>query len=157
MRERLRSPVGQMLSVLGLFALAIVVATIMASQRSFFATTVRLKPTSVDVAGAGVKAAARGDHAALRASRALFDNAWDTFISTTVDDRIAATLWQADPDEVCRRLHRTLVAGTDAQRQRAVLFVHLVHDEKADAVLALAREWWARRRANDVVLQLTAP
>ena len=134
-RDRLRSPTGQLASIAAVFVLAFVVAGVMAANEELFARYVRLKPAHVDVAGAGMVAAQRGDVDALRA-RPLFDNAFDSFIDVDAVDAVVATsLWAADADACVQGLHRVLVAGSAAQRTRARRFVDVVNDPRATAIV----------------------
>src|SRR5687768_6887954 len=156
-RQEIRTLKGQLLLLAGLFLGSAGLAVALAVSRPLFERhqAETYKPLPAHLAPLAESAAAGG-----HVDRAAFDKLPADARLALYDDWMLrpeppppatpAALVAADPALYLSRAERTLVAGNDSQRERALKFLELSGSPKAVPVLERAGEWARRRNLPDL-------
>lgn len=150
LRRFLRSPRGQLTIILGTLAGAVVVALVVALNRSFFEGYVREKypqpAVEITTLSGAIERGEQGKEAIRRLAptgRTGLYHVWMRAESTDGLTRLPAACYAADPPHYAALLERTLAAGSPTQRTRAIGFAR---QSGGAAFVAVLR--WGLRRAE---------
>lgn len=141
---RLRTPRGQLELLGATFVVALVLALVLASQRSFFERYVREKYPGPDAASERLAQRIEAGEVDAAALRALPPNGtlglyhlWMQSDSNRYPN-LPATAAAAHPELVAERVERTLVAGNREQRQKAIDFAVAARHDRLEPPLRFA-------------------
>jgi hypothetical protein len=156
----LRTLRGQLLLLAGLFALCVLAAVVIASQRAVFEQFIaeRYQPLPAELQLL-TEAVATGSidqevFATLSPAQrlALYDT-WMTHPAPPPPETPRA-LVAADPAPYLARAERSLVTGRLEQKLRAVMFLELAGSRQALPILRKAHHWAARRHMPELATRI---
>jgi hypothetical protein len=160
-KQELRTLKGQLLLLGAMFAASVVLAALMATERTFFEKFVAEKygvlqaelKTLADGAADSGKIDAEAFSKLTMEERLLLYDDWMTRPDPP-PPRTPAALVAADPVLYLARAERSLVGGSDDQKARALEFLELAGSRDAIPLLQKARQWSVKRRTSDLTAKI---